>query len=239
MNITFSSRQSVGTGMVKTVSHYALILLLFPVLVVAGDRQPVEVIRDATDKVLAELNAAPEIRKHPARLTRVIRDHIAPHVDLVALSRLTLGKHWRQATQEQRTVFAREFGTLLIKTYSTALAEYTNQEIEYLTSEVAADKRRTKVRTRIVEDGRAPLAVDYSLRQVESTWKIYDLTIEGVSLVINYRASFSQQIRAHGIEGLIDRLTARNTPAMAKLTAAQTVVVYPRSASRINGAGDE
>lgn len=142
MNSAFSSRQSVGTGMVKAVARYALILPLFPILVVAGDRQPVDVIRDATDEVLAKLNAAPEIREDPVKLTRVVQDHIAPHVDLVALSRLTLGKYWRQATQEQRAVFAREFGTLLIKTYSTALAEYTNQEIEYLSSEGEIKRHR-------------------------------------------------------------------------------------------------
>jgi phospholipid transport system substrate-binding protein len=228
MGIEFSSRQSVGAGIAKAISHYALILLLFPVLVLAGDQQPVDVIRGATDKVLAELNAAPEIRRDTVKHSRVIREHIIPHVDLVALSRLTLGKHWRRATQEQRSVFAREFGVLLIKTYSTALAEYANQKIEYLSSDASADKRRSTVRTRIVEDGRAPLAVDYSLRQVESTWKIYDLTIEGVSLAINYRASFSQQIRNHGIDGLIERLTARNRPTMEKITAAQAVVLRPR-----------
>ena len=224
MSIGCLSPQSVRAGMVKAISRYALILLLFPVLGLAGDRQPLDVIRGATDDVLAELKAAPEIRADPARLTRVIQDHIAPHVDLVALSRLTLGKHWRRATQAQRDVFAREFGALLIKTYSAALAEYANQQIEYLSSEVSADRRKSTVRTRIVEDGRAPLAVDYSLRQVEHTWKIYDLTIEGVSLAINYRSSFAQEIRDHGIDGLIERLTARNTSSMAGLTAAQTVL---------------
>ena len=228
MSIAFFSRQSVAAVAVNTLSRYVLVLLLFPVLVQAGERQPVDVVRGATDEVLTELDAAPEIREDPVKLTSLIQDHIAPHVDLVALSRLTLGKHWRQATEEQRAVFAREFGTLLIKTYSTALAEYANQEIEYLSSEVSDDKRRTTVRTRIVEAGRAPLAVDYSLRQVESTWKIYDLTIEGVSLAINYRTSFAQEIRNHGIDGLIERLTVRNTSAMDKLTAAQTAVLRPR-----------
>jgi phospholipid transport system substrate-binding protein len=228
MGIEFSSQESLGAGAVKALSRYALILLFFPVLVLAGDQQPVDVIRGATGKVLAELNAAPEIRRDTVKLSRVIQEHILPHVDFVSLSRLTLGKHWQRATQEQRSVFAREFGVLLIKTYSTALAEYTNQEIEYLSSETSADKHKSRVRTRIVGDGRAPLAVDYSLRQVKSTWKIYDLTIEGVSLAINYRASFSQQIRNHGIDGLIERLRARNTPAMEKLTAAQTFVSHPQ-----------
>lgn len=214
--------------MSEAVSRYALVLLLVPLLVLAEDPQPVDVIRAATDRVLTGLDAAPEIRNDPVKLNRLIQDHIAPHVDLVALSRLTLGKHWRQATQEQRDVFAREFSALLIKTYSAALAEYANQEIEYLPSEVSADRRKSTVRTRIVEDGRAPLAVDYSLRQVEDGWKIYDLTIEGVSLAINYRTSFAQEIRDHGIEGLIERLTARNTSSMPKLSAAQTPVLPPR-----------
>ena len=212
----------------KAVSRYVLILLLFPVLVLAADQQPVDVIRGATDKVLAELTAAPETRRDTVKLNQVIQEHIIPHVDFDALSRLTLGKHWRQATQEQRSAFAREFGVLLIKTYSTALAEYTSQKIEYLSSEASADKRRSTVRTRIVGDGRAPLAVDYSLRQVEGAWKIYDLTIEGVSLAINYRASFAQEIRNHGIDGLIERLTTRNKPVMGELTAAQELVFRSR-----------
>ena len=224
MRFAFASRPSAGAGMSEAVSRYAFVLLLVPLLVLADDPQPVDVIRAATDSVLTELDAAPEIRTDPVKLNRLIQDHIAPHVDLVALSRLTLGKHWRQATPEQRDVFAREFGALLIETYSAALAEYANQEIEYLPSEVSADRRRSTVRTRIVEDGRAPLAVDYSLRQVENGWKIYDLTIEGVSLAINYRTSFAQEIRDHGIEGLIERLTARNTSSMPKLTAAQAVL---------------
>ncbi len=117
-------------------------------------------------------------------------------------------------------MFAREFGTLLIKTYSTALAEYTNQEIEILSSSVSADSRRSTVRTRIVESGRAPLAVDYSLVQVDNTWKIYDVRIEGVSLAINYRSTFALEIRNHGTGGLIERLVERNTPGLKKLTAA-------------------
>jgi phospholipid transport system substrate-binding protein len=227
MDIEFVLRQSVGARTIRTISRFTLVLVLFPALVLAGNREPVDVIRNATDKVLAVLDTAPEIRSDPAELDRVIREHILPHVDFVALSRLTLGKYWRQATPEQRSLFAREFGTLLIRTYSTALADYASQEIEYLSSASSADKRRSTVRTRIVEDGRAPLAVDYSLRQVDDTWKIYDLSIEGVSMAINYRASFAQEIRSHGIDGLIERLAARNKPAVAKSAAMQAAVLPP------------
>ena len=220
MGIEFLSRQTMAGSPVKAIFSYVLILLLWPVIVLAGDERPVEVIRSATDRVLAELEAVPGIRSDPAKLNRVVQEHIVPHVDFVTLSRLTLGKNWRQATPEQRSVFEREFGTLLIKTYSTALAEYTNQEIEILSSSVSADSRRSTVRTRIVESGRAPLAVDYSLVQVDNTWKIYDVRIEGVSLAINYRSTFALEIRNHGIGGLIERLVERNTPGLEKLTAA-------------------
>ena len=228
MRFEFSSIQRVGADTVEAISRYAFILLLFPALVLASDQNPVDVIRGATDSVLTKLNAEPGIRQDPVWLNRVIHDHIVPHLDLVALSRLTLGKHWRRATEEQRSAFVRQFSTLLIKTYSTALAEYTDQKIEYLSSEVSADGRKSKVRTRVIEDGRAPLGVEYSLRQLGSAWKIYDLRIEGVSLAINYRSSFAQDIRKYGLDGLIERLTVRNAPANGKISAAQTAAVSSR-----------
>lgn len=220
MDIEFLSRQTLAESPVKTLSRYLLIVLLWPVLVLAGDLQPADVIRSATDQVLAKLEAAPEIRSDPAKLNRVVQEYIVPHVDFVTLSRLTLGKNWRLATPEQRSVFAREFGTLLVRTYSTALAEYTNQKVEILSSSVSADSRRGNVRTQIVESGRPPLAIDYSLVQVDNTWKIYDVQIEGVSLAINYRTTFAQEISNHGIDGLIKRLVERNTTGLEKLTAA-------------------
>jgi len=91
------------------------------------------------------------------------------------------------------------------------LAGYASQEIEYLASKVSADQRRATVRTRILERGQAPLAVDYSLRKGGDAWKIYDVKIEGISLAINYRASFAEEINTHGIDGMIERLVMRNT----------------------------
>jgi phospholipid transport system substrate-binding protein len=204
----------------KLLSLYALVSLLFlPAPLWAADRQPVELVKSATDKVLERLRGAPGIRQDPVRLNTVIQEYIVPHLDFVTLSRLALGKHWRRASERQRELFAREFGTLLIRTYSAALTEYAGQEVEYLPADFSADQRRGTVRTRIVEHGRAPLAVDYSVRLVGTSWKIYDLSIEGVSLAVNYRTSFAQQIRAHGIDGLIERLAARNAPVPDKLSA--------------------
>jgi phospholipid transport system substrate-binding protein len=197
---------------VKAISVYVLVLLVWPIVSLAADELPVKVVRSATDDVLTELNSTPGVRNDPDKLNLVIQRHIAPHIDFVTLSRLTLGKNWQQATQQQRSLFVREFERLLVKVYSTALVGYSIQEIEYLSSKVSVDKRRATVRTRVLEAGRAPLAVDYSLRKGANAWKIYDVKIEGVSLAFNYRASFAEEISAHGIDGMIERLVMRNTP---------------------------
>ncbi|HED18647.1 MAG TPA: ABC transporter substrate-binding protein [Gammaproteobacteria bacterium] len=193
----------------KVISTYVLAALLWPITALAGDERPVDVIRSATDAVLTELDVTPGIRHDPQKLILVIHRHIAPHIDFVTLSRLALGKNWRQATQQQRSLFVHEFGRLLVKVYSTALVGYAHQEIEYLPSKLSADKRRATVRTRVTERGKAPLAVDYSLRQINNAWKIYDVKIEGISLIINYRASFAQEISAHGIDGMLKSLAMK------------------------------
>lgn len=188
-----------------------LLLLLVPVWTLAAEETPVEVIRTATRHVLNELRFEPALRKDPEQLRMLIERHVAPHMDFVTLSRLTLGKNWRRATAAQRERFVREYGRLLVRVYAAALAGYSRQKIEYLSSKVSDDQRRATVRTRIVEPGQAPLEVDYSLRKIDGNWKIYDVRIEGISLVMNYRASFSEEISAHGFDGLIERLVARNT----------------------------
>jgi len=192
------------------LKQFVFLILVLPGLAFAGNQTPVEVIMHATDGVLAELNSAPDIRRDPIRLNTIIERHILPHIDFSALSRLTLGKHWRRATPEQRAQFAGEFRTLLVRTYSTSLTEYTNQHVEYVASNASPDKKRVTVRTRIIEEGRPPVPIDYSLRQVKGHWKIYDVSIEGVSLAVNYRSTFAQEIRSYGLEGLIRHLSARN-----------------------------
>jgi phospholipid transport system substrate-binding protein len=123
---------------------------------------------------------------------------------------LTLGKHWRSASSEQRDRFTQEFRALLVRSYSSVLAGYANQQVEFLPSAEPADAKRATVNTRIVEAGRPPIAVDYRLRQVDDAWKIYDVSIEGVSLAINYRSTFADEISAKGLDGLIAGLRSSN-----------------------------
>ena len=158
---------------------------------------------------MSELNFNPLV-EDPEKLNAVIQQHIAQHIDFVTLSRLTLGKNWRQATQQQRSQFTREIGRLLVRIYSTALAGYANQKIEYFASNISADQRRATVRSRILDDRRAPLAIDYSLRKVSDHWKIYDVKIDGISLVTTYRSSYGQAVQSKSLDVLINELKEKN-----------------------------
>lgn len=188
----------------------ALILFLLPTVTNAVSEEPVELIRTTTKRILGKLAQAPEIKSEPDRLKRLVEENIVPSIDFVRLSRLTLGKHWRTASTDQRNRFSDEFKQLLMRTYSTSLTEYSGQEIEYIPLKGAIDGKRSAVRTKLHQSDGSPVTVDYSLYKTGADWKIYDVTIEGVSLVVNYRSSFGQEIRTHGLDSLIQHLATRN-----------------------------
>jgi phospholipid transport system substrate-binding protein len=194
----------------RTLTASALILCLLPTPTLAISEDPIELIRVTTERVLDQLIQTPEIKSDPDKLKILIEEYVLPSIDFMRLSRLTLGKHWGTATATQRQRFTDEFKQLLIRTYSTPLTEYNGQDIEYLHLKTTPDGKRSGVRTRLRQSGGAQITVDYSLYQTRDGWKIYDVTIEGVSLVVNYRSSFSQEIRTHGLDGLIQHLAVRN-----------------------------
>ncbi len=107
MGFRYPGLVTTGESTVKVISTYVFVLLLWPITLLAGDESPVNVIRSATDAVLTELETTPGVRNDPEKLNLVIHRHIAPHIDFVTLSRLALGKNWRQATQQQRALFVR------------------------------------------------------------------------------------------------------------------------------------
>jgi phospholipid transport system substrate-binding protein len=121
-----------------------------------------------------------------------------------------LGKNFSKATKDQQDAFEREFRTLLIRTYASALSKYRNQTIEYKPLREAIDDKQVVIKTFILQPGGQPLGVDYSVEQVGDAWKVYDITIEGVSLVTNYRGQFGTEIRQGGMDGLIQRIADKN-----------------------------
>ena len=137
-------------------------------------------------------------------------DKILPNFDFERIGRLVLGKHWASATKQQQDDFTREFRSLMIRTYSTALSKYRNQTIEYKPLRAQPTDKDVTVKTLIAQEGGQPIAVDYALEKSGDSWKVFDIAIEGVSLVTNYRGQFSGEVRQSSLDGLIKKLADKN-----------------------------
>ena len=186
-------------------------LALNTAVAVADNANPEAIVRETSDRMLAVLKEQHAVIKaEPDRLYGLIDDIVLPHFDFVRMARWVLGKHWRKASPEQQQKFVDEFRTLLVRTYGTALLDYTELTIHYLPLRMAAGSEDVTVRTEVVKPGGLPIPISYSMFRREDGWKVYDVVIEGISLVSNYRAEFSAQISSAGMDGLIQRLVERN-----------------------------
>jgi len=167
-------------------------------------------VKRTTDNVLHILKKERDvIEKNPGRIYGIVDQYIIPNFDFERMSQRVLGKFWQRATKDQRDRFQAQFQTLLVRTYATALREYSNQSVEFLPSRPRGDGE-VSVRTQIVQTGGPPIPIDYELRKNSDQWKVYDVTIDGVSLVINYRSTFASEIRSNGLDALIERLAKHN-----------------------------
>jgi phospholipid transport system substrate-binding protein len=176
-----------------------------------AETDPVAVVKSTSDKVLAEiLDRKKELNAEPGKIYPLVRDTVLPHFDFVRMSQLVLGKHWRKATDAQKEVFVREFRELLTRTYATALLNYSGQAIEYLPLDRKPEDTRVEVNTVVRENGSPPLPIDYKLYRVGDDWKVYDVVIDKLSLVANYRTNYDSKIRRYGLDGLLEKLVARN-----------------------------
>ncbi len=171
---------------------------------------PRQLVMEVTDSVLAKLRAQrPELEQDPEKIFALIEQDVLPHFDFVRISAWVLGKHWRRATREQKLRFVRAFRTILVRTYGTALLEYTDQKIRYLPLRGDPASGDVTVRTEILNPGRTPTTINYRLHRRNGQWKVYDVTVDGVSLVANYRTAFAAEIRDKGLDALIARLEAK------------------------------
>lgn len=168
------------------------------------------VVRGTAEKVLEVVNRERELlNREPERIYGIVDEYIIPHFDFQRMSQRVLGKFWHRASEEQQTKFVAQFQTLLVHTYAAALREYSNQKVEYLPSRPREDGE-VSVRTQIVQVGSPPIPIQYEMYKNPNGWKVYDITIDGVSLVINYRSTFASEIRSNGLDGLIERLAEHN-----------------------------
>lgn len=175
----------------------------------SAEPQAQALVRDTTRRVLEVLRRdKAEIRKDPQHIYQIVDDIILPHFDFTRMSQRVLGKYWPRATPDQQSRFVKQFQMLLVRTYATALREYTDQVIDFLPPRQHDDE--ISVRTQIKQSGGPPIPINYEMYHKSDGWKVYDVAIDGVSLVINYRSTFSSEIRHHGIDALIQRLAKHN-----------------------------
>ncbi|MEY6431778.1 ABC transporter substrate-binding protein [Thioalkalicoccus limnaeus] len=171
-------------------------------------QQVVEKVSDELMRVLREDRQL--IERDPEYVYRLVDERFLPHVDFERVSALVLGPVWREASPAQREAFGEEFKHMLIRSYAAAVNELSEWEIQYLPMSLDPDARNAIVRTRILRRGGQPTAVDYRMVRRGERWLAYDVSIEGVSLLANYRSSFVRLARERGIDGLIADLADRN-----------------------------
>ncbi len=178
---------------------------------------PVVLLERTTSQVIKILRQDRELlRQEPERVHNIINHYILPNLDDVTMAKLAMGKNWRRATNEQKRAFVKEFRRLLIRTYSRSLVEFKDQEIIYFPLTVPAGANRVTVEAQVLQPGGPPVPLAYRMRIKDNAWKVYDIKINGISLVTSYRGTFSQEIRKNGIDGLILFLQDKNSSVNAK-----------------------
>lgn len=181
---------------------------------------PDVLVKSTADEVLAIVKKDKDIQNgDQKKIFALAEEKILPNFDFDRVCRMVLGKNWNNATKEQQEAFQREFRSLMLRTYATALSKYRNQTIEFKPLRAQPSDTEVTVKTQIVQPGGQPIGVDYSLEKRAEGWKVYDIVIEGVSLVTNYRGQFSNEIRQGGMDGLIQKLVEKNKGAADKVTS--------------------
>jgi len=194
----------------------SLLLLASHALQADNEQTANNLIQVTAKRMLSQIEEdRSQINSNPRHVYDLVNEILIPHIDFERMSRWVLGKHWRRANNEEKQEFVSEFRKLIIRTYSTALLEYSGQEIHFLPVRDQSDPNRASVRTEIRPDSGPMIPISYDLyRNDTGNWKVYDVAIDGISLIANYRSSFSSQIRRSGsLSRVINQMKSRSQQA--------------------------
>lgn len=165
---------------------------------------PDQLTRETADKLLAEVKARQaEFRNDPSKLYSSVDTIVVPHFDFELMSRLVLARYWKKANPTQQEKFSAAFRSLLVRTYANALLEYSDEKLDWKPLRMGSGDDRVKVHSEIIRSSGPSIPMVYSLRLKDDGWKVYDVAIESISLVTNYRGSFAAQIKKDGLDKLI------------------------------------
>lgn len=190
-------KQFFIAGLLFLVSSFAL-----------AASSPVDMLQTTTDQMLSALKQTQN--RNEQALYNLVQRILVPHVDLNLMSELVVGKYWAGASAEQRSAFEHEFTRFVTRTYSTALNSYSNEKVRYFPIRGGVNGNRVQVNSAIEQSNGQSVSVSYRLIQTGGAWKVFDFSVEGVSIVENYRSQFADVLRTSGIDGLIQRLKAQN-----------------------------
>lgn len=171
---------------------------------------PTQVAEETVDTVLARLQEnREEYKKNPEALYDMIEEVLVPHVDVDYMAKLVLGRHWRSATPEQKDRFAEAFKQMVIQTYGNALYGFDKEQIEYLPVRAEEGAEDITFRAEVTTEKGETVPVTLDMHVVDGQWKVYNGTVGNLSFVTNYRGQFNAQIKAGGLDQLIDKLENR------------------------------
>ncbi|MCB1829047.1 MAG: ABC transporter substrate-binding protein [Chromatiaceae bacterium] len=172
---------------------------------------PLDLVKETTDHVLRKIAGQREqLRADPGKVYELVNELVLPRFDFDYMSQLVLGKYWSRATIEQKSQFVLAFRELLVRTYATTLLNYSDQEIDYLPLRMVSGATDATVNTRVVGGGAPPIPINYSLHQKAGEWKVYDVAIDNISLVSQYRTSYAAHIKRFKMDGLIQQMNKLN-----------------------------
>ena len=172
---------------------------------------PDALAKSVTDEVLAVIRADKDIQSgNQKKVLELVEAKVLPHFSFPRMTQLAMGRNWRSANPEQQKKLVAEFRTMLVRTYTTAFTQYKNQTVEYKPLRAVAGDTEVVVQSLIKQNSGPPVAVDYSMEKTDAGWKVYNMKIEGISLIENYRNSFNTEVQKNGVDGLITALAEKN-----------------------------
>ena len=190
---------------------FAFVLLIFSASANSSLPEPEALVRKITSEVLHELKSDTGLQAgDKAKAIALAEKKILPHLDFMEATRFVMGRSWARASPEQRQRLVAEFRRLLVRTYANAFHGYGGQAMEVLPVRMHPQDTEVTVRNRYLRPGAPPLMVDYAMHKTPEGWKIFDVAVEGISMLMVYRAEFSEQLRRAGVDDLIQGLEEKN-----------------------------
>lgn len=208
-------------------SALALVSALAAPFSLAQGVAPDVLLKSVTLEVIAIIRQDKEIQAgNAAKVAHLVETRILPHFDFTRMTQIAVARNWHLATPEQQNALIREFRTLLVRTYSIALSSYRDQVIEFKPLRAAPGDTEVTVKSLIRQAGTAPLTLDYDMENLATGWKVYDVKIDGISLITTYRETFAGKVREGGLDGLIKSLADKNRQGDARFRSQRTEKFY-------------